>query len=422
MTTSMLLPTWFSYKLGHLFRRFIDNPPKQLKKHVSQLPSENVEVRVLADRILDQIPHTSVTVKDVITLRILRANQTACAWFGSCESKLLGKTVFELLSDLATAKLEDAADREAIIKGTHDIETWVLVNGVRRRIRSNRFLYVDAFSNRKLLVTLSNDVTDVHTAFVEASDLERTTHSLLSGLPIPIVWLDRDHRIKGNNLAFSIFTETDLPVNQTLIDLFPFKVAESIRNLCKEVEDTNLPVSRQITVWRKQEMVEMVVHATPLHNVYSQVIGTVVTLYDISGVVQSASLSGQLAMAFDMSTDSIILTDENMVINYVNPAMCRNTDFKRTELVGKSLSLLQVSMPPNDHRLMLDALNSGLPWHSQVTSRTQAGTKLNHAATILPILNGKGKAVAFLSIWHTEGLHNEDFKPSTTLSNITSTH
>lgn len=400
MKLSNLLPFTVSFKRKPKVGR-------REQQAVDALPNEHIAVRVLADQIMQAIPGVSLEVKDACTLTMLRANGQACTWFNQPESKLLSKTVHELIRDEATAQLINAADLEAVRSGRHDMEAWCVANdGAKRRIRSTRYLYKDKHSPRKYLVTMSTDITEQHTAHLRAEDLERTTTALLSGLPIPIVWLDRRQVIKGSNPAFNNFAGTALPVNHTLIDVFPFAVATAIQNVCKLSEDTRRPMTQQVTVWSNSDggNREMIVHTCPMHDQHAQVMGTVSAMYDVTDLVNSTRVTSEISRAFDACTDAVILTNRRNEITYVNAEFCRLYGFSREELMGAQPSVLKSGVHTTEfYQHMWDTITAGNTWHGVMIDHARLHRSVTAPTTIVPILNGAHTPVAYLCIKHTEG-------------------
>lgn len=382
---------------------------RQQQREVDALPDEHIAVRVLADQILQAAPGLGVEVKDARDFTLLRANDQACQWLGQPECKLLSKTVHELVRDEASAQLIDAADKEAVRSGRHDMEAWCLLNnGLKRRLRATRFLFIDRHSTNQYLVTITTDITEQHTAHLRAEDLERTTTSLLSGLPFPIVWLDRRQIIKGSNPAFNSFAGVTLPVNHTLVDVFPFAVATALQNVCKLTEDTRRPMTQQVTVWSANEggNREMIVHTCPMHDQFASVIGTVSAMYDVTDLVNSTRVTSEISRAFDATTDAVILTNRRNEITYANAEFCRQYGYSREELMGAQPSVLKSGVHTDVfYKHMWDTLTSGSTWHGVMIDHSRLGRAVTCPTTIVPILNGSQTPVAYLCIKHTEGRH-----------------
>lgn len=397
-------------KLRNLIPWTITRKPKVGRAQqaaVDALPDEHIAVRVMADEILQAVPGVAMDVKDARDLTVLRANEQACQWLAQSEQKLLTKTVHELVRDEDSAQLIDAADKEAVRSGRHEMEAWCVFNdGTRRRLRSNRFLFKDKHSSCQYLVTLSTDITEQHIVHLRAADLERSTNSLLSGLPFPIVWLDRRQIIKGSNPAFNQFTGEVLPVNHTLIDVFPFAVATAIQNVCKLAEDTRRPMTQQVTVWSMLEGSnrEMIVHTCPMHDPYAQVNGTVSAMYDVTDLVNSTRVTTEISRAFDACTDAVILTNRRNEITYANAEFCRQYGYAREELMGAQPSILKSGVHTDEfYSDMWNTLAEGRTWHGVLIDHARLGKAVTSPTTIVPILNGAQTPVAYLCIKHTEG-------------------
>ena len=120
-------------------------------------------------------------------------------------------------------------------------------------------------------------------------------------------------------------------------------------------------------------------------------------------------MSSQVTMAFDLSTDPIMLVGKDRKVSYVNAALCAQTGYTKADLLGKDPSLFKTGAHDDTfYTDMWDTLNACRPWQSRITTRTKVGHTLIHSITILPILNGATpEPVAYLSIWHTDGEGNE---------------
>jgi PAS domain S-box-containing protein len=120
-----------------------------------------------------------------------------------------------------------------------------------------------------------------------------------------------------------------------------------------------------------------------------------------------------LRRAVDASTDMILLTDAYGCIQYVNPALCRTTQWGETELLGKSSDILDSpNCASTTVLLMQDALAKSESWSGRLLLRRKGMAPLSIAGqttppskldfwtelTISPVLNRDGSLAGYVQI------------------------
>jgi len=101
---------------------------------------------------------------------------------------------------------------------------------------------------------------------------------------------------------------------------------------------------------------------------------------------QSEVLLFKLAQAVEQSADSIVITDIETKIDYVNEAFLRTTGYSREEVIGQNPRILQSGKtPPETYKAMWDALNHGRHWKGEFTNRRKDGTEYIEFAHITPL-------------------------------------
>ena len=105
------------------------------------------------------------------------------------------------------------------------------------------------------------------------------------------------------------------------------------------------------------------------------------------------------SVAFESAANSIVITDENGIIIWVNQSFTQSTGYSLEEALGKNPRLLK-SGKQNDtfYQEMWQTILAGKVWHNTVINRRKDGT-LNHAdLTITPIQNTAGRITNFVGI------------------------
>jgi len=130
--------------------------------------------------------------------------------------------------------------------------------------------------------------------------------------------------------------------------------------------------------------------------------GTVVslhgTVHDITERKRGEERLALLAMAVEQSAESIMITDPDGVIQYVNPAFERITCYTRKEALGQNPRLLKSGkQDPEFYRRMWDTLTQGDFWDGRLINKKKDGTLYEEEATISPVKDDEGRTVNYVA-------------------------
>lgn len=107
----------------------------------------------------------------------------------------------------------------------------------------------------------------------------------------------------------------------------------------------------------------------------------------------------RLAVAMDQAVESIVITDPEGVIVYVNPAVERVTGFDRSELLGQTTKVLGSGYHAAAfYRQLWQTLRSGQVWQGRFHNKRKDGTLFVEEATISPVFDDSGRIVNFVGI------------------------
>jgi diguanylate cyclase (GGDEF)-like protein/PAS domain S-box-containing protein len=99
----------------------------------------------------------------------------------------------------------------------------------------------------------------------------------------------------------------------------------------------------------------------------------------------------KLSQAVEQSSDSIVITDVDARIEYVNEAFVRNTGFSREEALGKNPRILQSGKTPGEtYVAMWQALVEGRAWSGEFFNQRKDGTGYIEAVVLSPIRQPDG--------------------------------
>ncbi len=127
--------------------------------------------------------------------------------------------------------------------------------------------------------------------------------------------------------------------------------------------------------------------------------GVIATFRDVTEKRRSEAEIRKLSLAVDQSPESIMITDLEGVIEYVNEACVRVSGYSRDEMLGEPASLLKSGRTPRStYTLMWDRLARGQTWTGQFVNRRKDGSAYTESAIVTPILAPHGGVTHYLAI------------------------
>ncbi|WP_295456577.1 PAS domain S-box protein [uncultured Thiodictyon sp.] len=107
----------------------------------------------------------------------------------------------------------------------------------------------------------------------------------------------------------------------------------------------------------------------------------------------------KLAQAVEQSPESIVITNLEGQIEYVNEAFVRATGYDRAEAIGQNPRILQSGKTPlTTHRDLWEALRAGRPWQGEFVNRRRDGSEYTEHAIITPLRQGDGAISHYVAV------------------------
>lgn len=134
------------------------------------------------------------------------------------------------------------------------------------------------------------------------------------------------------------------------------------------------------------------------------------TLRDRVERIQTKSHLTQLAAAVEQAADDIIIANAEGIITYVNPAFERTTGFTASEVIGRTVALLESGKTdPATIRDMWATLQEGKIWQGRFVNRTRDGREIIQEANISAFHDASGAYIGFVAAQRdiTDKLKNE---------------
>ncbi len=187
--------------------------------------------------------------------------------------------------------------------------------------------------------------------------------------------------------------ETCLPQPQGMTRDYPLflEIMASHRTLQKYVENEVLrrDGSRRLIAWR----------VSTLSDESGRITGTIASGEDITERHQSLEKIHTLSQLVEQSPDSIIITDLNGNIEYVNEAFTSNTGYTQDEAMHQNPRILKSGKTPlKSYEEIWEALPRGLSWKGEFINRRKDGSEFIEFAIVAPIRQADGRITHYMAI------------------------
>jgi len=239
------------------------------------------------------------------------------------------------------------------------------------------------------------DVTDIERAQADLAEREARHKALVEGIPDLLV------RVRGDGtyidfkpaLDFPTHVSADRFLGKKVADVMPATVAaEHMKTIAQAISSGK----QQITRYQldrdgmPHDYEARVVPAGP-----DEVLAIV---RDVTVERRGAEQIAKLASAVEQTADSVIVTDANGTVEYVNPAFEHMTGYQRSEVLGKQPNLLKSGQQPKAFYDQLWAtIRRGKEFRAVFINRRKDGTTYYEEKSITPLKDSEGRITHFVS-------------------------
>ena len=107
----------------------------------------------------------------------------------------------------------------------------------------------------------------------------------------------------------------------------------------------------------------------------------------------------KLSQSVEQSPISIIITDENLTLEYINPKVSEITGYSPEEIKNSKLTVFQQGLLPFEiEHDLLNTLKDGKAWKGEIRNTKKNGDQFWEYATVSPLVDDKRKVTNFLII------------------------
>lgn len=361
-----------------------------------RIAAEEADRQALIDTVIAEAPD-AIELVDMETLRFIEANATSCKLLGYTHEEMLSMRVTDTQATMDTeekfAELrKNVADHGRVeFENRHRrkdgtvIEVRVNVKAIRQK-------------ERDYLVAIWRDITAEKAVAAEIRKLSL----VIEQSPNSIIITDLDCRIEYVNDAF---TRNTGYTREDVIGKNP-RLLKSGKTTAT-VYDSMWQALTNGTTWHGEfinldragrEQIEAAI-IVPLRQPDDSISHYVAIKEDITVRKQQENQLRKLILAVEQSPDSIVITDINARIEYVNDAFQRNTGYTKEEAIGINPRVLKSGRTPHStYDDMWATLSRGEIWRGELVNRRKDQSEYVEFANIAPIRQPDGEITHYLAI------------------------
>ncbi|HWS13260.1 MAG TPA: PAS domain S-box protein, partial [Rhodocyclaceae bacterium] len=136
-----------------------------------------------------------------------------------------------------------------------------------------------------------------------------------------------------------------------------------------------------------------------------------VTIQDVTARRRMEKALTLFSRVVEQTASTVVITDADGVIEYVNPRFVETTGYTAAEAIGKTPSLLKSGRtPPDEYRRLWQTISRGEIWRGEFLNQRKDGSLYWESAIISPVLDERGQVTHYTAIEDdiTERKHAEE--------------
>jgi len=328
-------------------------------------------------------------------------NKTAYERLGYSKKEMLAMKLTELDPPEFAAKVSKRLDR--IIKhGMAVFETaHYHKDGSIMPVEINaRIIELDG---EKVFFSVVRDITERKQAVIALHESEARFRSLIESSQDGILAYDKDIRYTIWNPAMERIAgiKAEELMGKNPFDVFPFLEEVGEGDAFREAVQGNasklsampfdIPETDRKGWYESSHF--------PLFDTSQNVIGGMAIIRDVTERKETERKANMLLQAVEKSGESMMITNKDAIIEYVNPAFTKITGYSLEEVVGKTPAVLKShAQNPAFYEELWGTITRGEVWHGTLVDKKKDGSFFPALTSIAPIHNGDEKITHYVAI------------------------
>ncbi|OAH98208.1 PAS domain S-box protein [Methylomonas methanica] len=248
------------------------------------------------------------------------------------------------------------------------------------------------------------DITERKRIKAALRESEANFRKLFDVAPVPMALVAADGTMSALNQSIARtfgYTLSDIPTVQDWWrkaypdPVYRQSVFDNWQNLQRRAAEQQAPIESheyQVTCKNGEVRTAIISGITMGDNLLA-------SLVDITERKRAEEELRKLSLVVEQSPESIVITDLEARIEYVNEAVIQTTGYTRSELLGQKASLLNSGNTKPEYFVALwDNLTNGRSWQGEFTNKRKDGREFVESAIVAPIRQQDGRISHYMAI------------------------
>lgn len=351
--------------------------------------------RALRAAVLDNAP-LAIELADAQTLRFVEVNDASCRMLGYTRAELLSMQVTDIQGQLTPEELAKVASDMATTRQTEFVNRHRCKDG--SLIDVHLKVHAIRQKDRDYFVSVWRDIT-----------AEKQAAARIRMLSLAV-------EQSPNTVLITDLAADTVYVNDAFTRITGYSRDEILGRNPRILKSGNTPAATYDAMWsalthgetwigelinRAKDGSEQI-HATtivPIRGEDGRICQYVAVKEDVTKQRHNEDRLRKLSLAVDQSPESIVITNLDAHIEYVNQAFVQNTGYSREEAIGANPRVLQSGNTPlATYQDMWATLTRGQPWRGELYNARKDGSEYVEHAIIAPVRQPDGRVTHYLAI------------------------
>jgi len=336
--------------------------------------------------------------------RLIFVNDSFLRTYGYEESELIGKQMnivrsqnnsHELVSKILPATLQGGWQGELLNKRKDGTEFPISLSTTTVKDKKGKTI---------ACIGVASDITNRKHAEEILTNERTLLRTIIDLIPDAVFVKDFEGRkILANKkeIEFSGKNSEDEVIGKTDYDLYPEGEAKRYSDEDQAVLKSGIPLlNLEGKLIDKLGQIHWLIGAkVPLLDMHGQITGLVGVNHDFTERKQFEDELLKLSRAVEQSPASVVITDPEGYIEYVNTKFCEVSGYSKEEVAGKNSKILKSGFHNQEFYAGLwGKILSGKEWSGEFLNKKKNGEQYWESAQISPVINKEGDITHFVAI------------------------
>ena len=169
-------------------------------------------------------------------------------------------------------------------------------------------------------------------------------------------------------------------------------------NIRKRISGELKTLHYELRIWTKGKEIrhEDVYSSRTIYHRKPAIIGT---MLDITDRKKAEEELNRLSTAIEQAAEDIVITNQEGIIQYVNPAFETITGYSRSEAIGQTPRFLKSGCHSAAfYQNLWHTIQNGQIWHGRITNRCKNGKLIQEDAIISPLITSADKLTGYVAL------------------------